>query len=236
MSRRGAFALVFVAAFAGSASADELAPVDEEDEEEPRLIETPARPEGDGDGIPDVRKDHYKQFAFGLQIPIGMRLIKPWNADDYCGKRGEDGAINAAVCVARTPQTFDFELAYGVKRNLEVLLELRVGLERDFAATATDTDGGPRLFHFAPGVKFYFSDAGVSKLFSTAQLAFDFTGYDDASGDGRGVDFMIRNVNGLQFDFHPSYGLYVFVGEELGFRRWLAFGIEAGIGIQGRYP
>jgi len=254
MSHRGAIALVIVGAFAGQAFADDDVEdvQDAEDAEdgedgedgeevedvddEPRLIEPAGKGAPDPDDDAPVRKDHYHQFAFGLQIPIGMRAIKPYDAEDYCGQRGEDGAVNAPVCVSRNPQTFDFELAYGVKANLEVMLELRVGLERDFATTATDPDGGPRLFHFAPGVKFYFSDAGVSKLFSTAQLALDFTGYDDASGEGRGVDVVLRNVNGLQLDFHPSYGLYVFVGEELGFRRWLMFGIEAGIGIQGRYP
>jgi len=237
---------VFVGAVAGRASADDggFAPADDGDDgdaagdvesegaSEPRLITAPSADDPAG----EVRKDHVHQFGLGLQIPIGARAIKPWDETDYCGKRGTDGAANAPVCVSRNPQTFDFELAYGVKRNVEVLMELRVGLERDFAPTSTSSASGPRLFHWAPGVKVYFSDAGVSKLFSTAQIAFDFTGYDDASGDGRGVDFVLRNVNGLQLDFHPSYGLYAFVGEELGFRRWLLFGIEAGIGIQGRYP
>lgn len=238
MLHRGAFALVIVGALARLALADEVAPVEEEPEEEegaePRFI-GPVTPHEEDKG-PAAAKDHAHQFGFGLQIPIGMRVIKPYDAEDFCGERGEDGAVNAAVCVSRNPQTFDFEFAYGVKKNLELLLELRVGLERDFSPTTTSMESGPRLFHMAPGAKFYFSDAGVSKLFSTAQIAFDFTGYDDAGGDGRGVDFVLRNVNGLQLDFHPSYGLYVFVGEELGFRRWLMFGVEAGIGIQGRYP
>ncbi len=186
------------------------------------------------DELAPAAKDHYKQFGVALQIPIGARVIKPYEDSDYCGERGEDEP-NAPICVGRTPQSFDLELSYGIKRNLELMMELRLGIERDFGATASESSG-PRLFHWAPGVKFYFSDSGTAKLFSTVQLAFDFTGYEDAAGDGRGVDFVLRNVNGLQLDLHPSYGLYVFVGEELAFRRWLRFGIEAGIGIQGRYP
>ena len=188
----------------------------------------------DGEIAPP-KKDHHQQFAVGLQIPIGYRAIKTWKEEDFCGTRGTDGAQNAPGCIERRPFGLDFELAYGVKKNLEVMMEIRIGLERDFAATAADSDG-PRLFHVAPGAKFYFSDAGVSKLFSTVQLAFDFTGYDDAAGDSRGVEFLARNVNGLQLDLNPSYGLYAFIGEEIGFRRWLLFGVEAGIGIQGRYP
>jgi hypothetical protein len=37
-------------------------------------------------------------------------------------------------------------------------------------------------------------------------------------------------------DLHHAYGFYVFVGETLTFKRWLMGDLEAGIGIQGRYP
>jgi hypothetical protein len=214
MSHRGALALLIVTSVAGVAG---VAHADDADGE-----------------LAPAPKDHLHQIGVALQIPIGYRVIKPYEDNDYCGERGTDEP-NAPICVGRAPQSFDLELAYGIKRNLELMLELRIGIERDFPATFNDSDG-PRLFHLAPGVKVYFSDSGTAKLFSTAQLAFDFTGYEDAAGDGRGVDFVLRNVNGLQLDLHPSYGLYLFIGEELAFKRWLMFGIEAGIGIQGRYP
>ena len=33
----------------------------------------------------------------------------------------------------------------------------------------------------------------------------DFAGYDDTSGEGRGTDFGIRNMNGLWFDIKDNY-------------------------------
>jgi len=206
---------------------------DEDDGSEPKLIVVDAPSSGGDD---DVRfKDHWHQFGVSLQIPFGLRVIKPYDTGEYCGESGENEMQNAEVCVGRTPQSFDFAFAYGLKKNLEVLLELRLGIERDFG-TRIGAGGGPRLFHWSPGVKFYFSDSGTAKLFSTAQLAFDHTGYDDSSGDARGLDVALRNVNGLQLDLHQSYGVYFFVGAELAFRRWLMLAVEAGIGIQGRYP
>lgn len=140
------------------------------------------------------------------------------------------------MCIGRVPASVELVFAYGVRPNLEVLLELRVGLERDFGPTQATTDDGPRMFRWSPGVKFYFSDAGTSKLFSSVQLAFDHTGYEEPGEGGRPTEIVLRNVNGLQLDLHPSYGVYVFVAEELAFRRWLSAAGELGIGIQGRYP
>jgi len=236
MSRRGAAALVPVLLLLGSpawADGEEDSSGGPGETDEPRLITPEDRPpEPDrSDPDADAPKDHHKQIGVSLQIPVGFRAIAPYDGE-YCGDRGENENSNAEVCVGRNPASLDFEIAYGVKPNLELFLELRLGIERDFGETIATTSDGPRLFHWSPGVKFYFSEAKISKLFSTAQIAFDHTGY----GGQPGTDFIIRNVNGLQFDLHPSYGLYLFVGEEVAFRRWFWVGIEAGIGIQGRYP
>jgi len=225
MSPRGASAVLSILLLAPA-----VARAQETDEEgsEPKLV-TPTAP-SEPDTEPEVMKDHRHQFGLALQIPVGIRVVAPYDGE-YCGQRGENESANAEVCVGRAPQTLDFVLAYGVKANLEVMLELRVGVERDFGMNPTSD--GPRLFHWSPGVKFYFSEARVSKLFSTAQLAFDHTGYDNSDV---GTEIVLRNVNGLQLDLHPSYGLYFVLGEEIAFRRWLEVGVEAGLGIQGRYP
>ena len=232
MSRPGVAVIVMLGILASNAYAD-----DEPDAaDEPKLIgggATDAPVPGDPAVTPTPEiKDHFHQFGLALQVPIGVRVIAPFDSGDtYCGDKGQNGNANAEVCVGRQPQTFDFEAAFGVKRNLEVMLELRIGLERDFdpqGATMT----GHRLFQWSPGVKFYFSQAKTSKLFSTAQLAFDHTGYDGEAG----TDFFLRNVNGLQFDLDQSYGVYFFFGEEFAFRRWLSLAVEGGVGFQGRYP
>ena len=43
------------------------------------------------------------------------------------------------------PFSLDFELAYGIKSNLELLLELKLGLERDFGTTSTTSNSGITL-------------------------------------------------------------------------------------------
>ncbi len=258
MSTRGAAAILaqsVVLALAGALTAPPAALAQPDDLDEASSDDDPDDDDGDGDGEPRlitaadrapvpaepdaaalVFKDHHRQFAVGLQFPLGLRVIKPYD-EDYCGQTDEnEGTGNAKACIGRVPASLEFVFAYGIGQNLELLLEVRLGLERDFGPTVATTDDGPRMFRWSPGVKFYFSDAGTSKLFSSMQLAFDHTSYQEPGQGGRPTDFVLRNVNGLQLDLHPSYGVYVFVAEELAFRRWIWAAGEFGIGIQGRYP
>lgn len=177
-----------------------------------------------------AREGHYHQLGLGLQLAVGMRAINPYDSI-YCGSVGDNGSSNQAYCLARVPMTLDFELSYGVKPAIEALLEIRIGVERDFGASASAMDG-PRVHQFAPGARFFFSESGRSKFFSTAQLVLDTTDYTNASG----TDLGLRNLNGFWFDVQKSYGVYVFFGEEIGFERWLSASLEAGLGIQGRLP
>lgn len=183
----------------------------------------------------EVRRGHKGQVGLAAQLVTGSRVIKTWDDTDYCGDRGESSTGNAAVCFARVPFTLDLTASYGLTPKIELMFEIRLGLERDFGATQT-SGNGPRLRHYAPGARFYFDDSGVMKFFSTAQVALDATGYEDAAGDSRGLDVALRNANGILLDFHDAYGAYAFFGEELAFKRWLEVGIEVGVGIQGRYP
>jgi len=209
--------------------------------DEPSPPAPPSSDDGDNPGLiaPLHKKDegpppgHLHQFGLGLQLAVGMRAINPYH-DTYCGTVGDNGNANQAYCMSRVPMTFDFELTYGVEPALEALLEVRLGVERDFGATA-GTDG-PRVVQLAPGARFFFADSGRAKFFSTAQAVFDFSAYKEASGDDRGFDLGVRNVNGFWFDFKRALGAYVFFGEEIGFKRWLSATLEAGIGVQGRYP
>ena len=101
-------------------------------------------------------------------------------------------------------------------------------------ANVLDADG-PRMFHVSPGVRFFFNDSKMMKLFTTAQAVFDFAGYEDNVGMSRGADLGVRNLSGLWFDLDSAYGIYAYVGETATFGRWLRFELEAGLGIQGRY-
>lgn len=188
-----------------------------------------------GEAVGSTRLGHRRQFGLAAQFVTGSRFIKTWDDEDYCGERGESATGNAAYCTVRVPTSLDLTVSYGVTSKIEVMFEMRLGLERDFGASQT-SGKGPRLRHYAPGVRFYFDDSGVAKLFSTAQVALDTTGYEDAAGESRGVDFALRNANGIFVDFHDAYGAYAFFAEELEFRRWIEVGVEVGVGIQGRYP
>jgi hypothetical protein len=229
---RLAAAVVLVGMAAGTAVADEPQP-------------SPADAGDDGDNpglITPIKKEpkepppagHEGQFGLGLQLAVGMRAINPYQESTFCGTVGDNGNMNQAYCLARTPMTLDFELTYGARPNLEALLEVRIGVESDFGQAPGAS--GPNVHQFAPGARFFFSESGRSKFFSTAQLVFDTSGYKESGGGDRGFDLGVRNINGFMFDFKRSYGAYIFFGEELGFKRWLSASLEAGIGFQGRYP
>jgi hypothetical protein len=215
-------ALVLVAAWAGGAAADDGA--------EPKLIpaKTAAKP------ADHLGMSHKGQIEASLRLALGLRALVPYN-DEFCGQTDTDASNGqAAVCTGRAPFSVDFELGYGAGRKVDLVLEVRVGLESDFGARAGDPSG-THIFHLSPGGRFFFSDSGKAKLFTTAQAVLDFSGYKDAAGGGLGTDVGLRNLNGLWFDLDRAYGFYAFVGETATFARWLRFELEGGIGIQGRY-
>ena len=223
----------------GVARADRIAPADGEGGEsgapapdgEPRLYTTePVAP-------PEIgQRSHKGQLGLAVSLLTGGRFIKTYD-QEYCGARDDNGSTsgNSAVCIGRIPFAFDLSVSYGLTAKIELLFDLRLGVERDFGGSVSDSDG-PRLRHYAPGVKFYFDDRGLMKFFSTAQLAIDSTGYTSPSGSELGTDVSIRNANGLLLDFHDAYGAYLFFAEDVAFRRWISVGIEFGAGFQGRYP
>jgi hypothetical protein len=179
--------------------------------------------------------DHRRQFGLSARFAFRMRGIATYDDVDYCGERSSDtGSGFAAVCIGRAPMSLDLEASYGIARRKELLLELRLGLERDFGLFPGDD--GPRQLMIAPGARFFFSEARTAKLFTTLQGVLDFSGYDKPNGESRGVDYGFRNVSGLWFDLHHAYGFYVFIAETLTFQRWLAGELELGVGFQGRYP
>ena len=178
---------------------------------------------------------HHEQFQLSARFSFGLRGIATYD-DTYCGDIDTSRPSGfAKVCTGRAPLALDLELGYGIKRAIDLIVELRIGLEQDFGATQT-SDDGPRPFHLSPGARFFFSEGARSKLFTTAQLVIDFTGYEDPAGKALGTDFGVRNMSGVWIDLARSYGFYVYAGSTATFARWLRFELEAGIGFQGRYP
>jgi hypothetical protein len=183
-----------------------------------------------------VSYSHQGQLQASLRLALGMRAIVPYNKSDYCGATDSSTSSgNAPVCTSRAPFSMDLEVGYGVAKRIDLIAELRLGLESDFGSNAVATVAGPRMFHLAPGARFFFSDAKTTKLFTTAQLVLDFAGYKDSSGAGRGADVGARNMNGLWLDLDRAYGIYAYIAETATFSRWVRFELEAGVGFSGRY-
>ena len=172
---------------------------------------------------------HKGQLGVSARFSLGARGIVTYDNNVYCGKTDPEAEFGfASVCTGRTPLALDLELSYGVKATIELVLELRLGIESDFG-TAPGASG-PRPFFLAPGARFFFSEAARAKFFVQPEVVLDFAGY------SQGNDFGVRGIEGLWIDLHRAYGLYFYVGETLEFSRWLSASFEAGVGFQGRYP
>ena len=240
MRAHGLVVALVIATGVSSARADGgLAPAKDPDGSSP----SPAAGSGDATTpLPPLRDpskgpfEHKGQFGVSLRLAEGLRGIATYHNGDYCGATSTDETNGlAAVCLSRSPIALELEMAYGAGRHLDVLLEMKLGLESDFGATPNATSG-PHTVFLSPGLRYFFAEGRNSKLFTTAQAVFDFTDYTDQNGNSRGTDFGVRNLNGLWFDLHRAYGFYVFAGETLSVVRWLDLDLEIGVGLQARYP
>lgn len=179
---------------------------------------------------------HKGQLGISARLALGYRFLAPHDGNmSYCGTADANERSGfASVCTGRAPIGLDLEAAYGVAQHIEILLEMRLGLERDFGANPMATDG-PHPFHLAPGARFFFSEAKHTKLFVQPMLLLDLAGYKSGTGD-RGTEIGVRGLEGYWIDLHKTYGFYVFVGETAGFTPWLVAEFQGGVGLQGRYP
>ena len=202
------------------------------DGDKAKLIAPPASPEP---AVAPTRIEHTGQFGISLRLAAGLRAIAPYDKSVYCGKTDSSASTGyAPVCVGRSPFALDLEASYGLRARLDAFLEIRLGIETDFGSAPAAMDG-PHIVHISPGIRVFFSEAKRSKLFSTAQLVLDFSGYKEPGGLARSSDFGVRNLNGVWFELDKSYAVYGYVGETLTFVRWLGFELEGGLGFQARY-
>jgi hypothetical protein len=200
----------------------------QEESEDPDKPGASAAQDTDGEEEDEPAFTHKGQVELHLQGVMGYRSILTYD-EEFCGDLKDNGE-NRSTCYGRSPFGFDVGLGYGVLSMLEVFLEMRLGVERDIGLSPNMD--GPRMVALAPGVKAYLGRIGEMAFFSTLQFPIDFTSFDQVDKN----DFGVRNVNGLQLDLHRTFGIYVMFGEEVSWRRWLRFEIEAGLGIQARFP
>jgi hypothetical protein len=165
-------------------------------------------------------RDKRKHLAATVQLGSAWRAIFPFD-EEYCG---EDDAAKA-YCSGRAPVVLGLALEYGLTRNLEALIGIDVGLERDFGVDPND-DEGPRVFALSPGLKLYLTELGPGDLASTAELLIDSTSYDQADESDLGV----RNRSTWEIPISKNFWAQLYLGETASWKRWFRFQVDFGLG------
>ncbi|MDB4980032.1 MAG: hypothetical protein JWM82_784, partial [Myxococcales bacterium] len=172
---------------------------------------------------------HKYQFGLSVLPGTGYRAIFPYQKNNqaaiFCGQK--DGQTDKSICTQRLPVFLDVQPSFGFANHWDVLVDLRFGLEQDFTQT--------REFAVAPGVRYWVDPEEDAKFFATIQMAYDTT-KQLPNTQVTNNDFGIRNSNGFMFEIMRNFGVYAQFGETIGFRRWLRFEIDAGLGVQARLP
>jgi hypothetical protein len=213
---------VLVAAPARAAAAPDQAPAADASEAahppSPPVSAERARP--DFPPLAHRSLSHESQFGIAVLGGSGFRALVPYQEETYCGK------LNERVCSARLPAFLDLQPSFGLSVQWDLLVDLRFGLEADFART--------HQFAVAPGFRYWIDPQSRLKFFATLQIAFDTTEQHNPALTG--FDLAFHNSNGLMFEVMRDLGFYVQLGDTIGFVRWLRFEIDLGVGVQARFP
>jgi len=170
-----------------------------------------------------VRLDHRHQTGLSLMPGIGYRIIVPYKDNVDCFDSSD---ASKRVCTNGVPFFLDFQLSFGVTTRLDLIADIRFGVVKDISSS--------RQFAIAPGVRVWLDPDINLKFYTTAQALWDGTDYPPGSVPSN--DFGLRNSNGLMYDMIRNVGLYVQFGESIGFRRWFRIELDAGLGVQVRFP
>lgn len=169
--------------------------------------------------------NHERQTGLGLMPGLGYRVIAPYRDHQVCGD--SSGDASKRVCTSAVPAFLDLQLSFGITHRLDLLLDMRFGLAHDPATVSS------HQFALAPGLRIWLDEDVALKFYTTAQLLYDSTDY---SGVVASNDFGVRNANGLMYDLIRNVGFYLQFGESFGFRRWFRIELDAGLGVQVRFP
>lgn len=169
---------------------------------------------------------HTRQVGLSVMPGIGYRVIARYNDRQFCLDRSEDDS--KWVCTNEVPFFLDLSASYGLSEGLDLLADVRLGLGKDQAS------GVGRQFAIAPGVRLWLDRGKRMKFYTTVQVAFDHTkqGQDRV----RDSDWGLRNANGFMYDAIRNLGFFVQVGETIGVVRWFRIEVDAGVGVQVRFP
>jgi hypothetical protein len=164
--------------------------------------------------------NHHLQFGLAILPGSGYRGIFPYQENVPCGVAGK------RVCTSAVPFFLDVQPSFGFTPRWDALVDLRFGIATDFTQT--------RQFAVAPGVRYWVDAEYHTKFFATLQVALDTTTQHNPQIKNNDIAF--RNSNGFMFEVMRNFGIYLQFGETIGFRRWLRFEIDGGVGVQARIP
>jgi|GEM_PF-1770865 len=168
---------------------------------------------------------HEMQFGLAVMPGDGYRVVIPYTRDlTDCGDHAQMGAH---VCGSRAPLFLDLQPSFGIEQSWDILVDLRLGLEKDFNTF--------RPFFVMPGFRYWLESETHVKFFTTLQFMYDGTDQQPTTKHKRS-DFGFRNSNGLMIEVMRNLGIYFQVGETLGFVRWFSITVDGGIGVQARIP
>jgi hypothetical protein len=168
--------------------------------------------------------DHYHQTGLALMPGLGYRVIVPYSDNKTCGD--SSGDASKRVCTSAVPFFLDLQLSFGVSHRIDLMADFRFGIGKDPASKT-------HQFALAPGIRFWLDQDVALKFYTTAQLLYDSTDYHHVVASN---DFGVRNANGLMYDVIRNVGFYFQFGESFGFRRWFRIELDAGLGVQVRFP
>lgn len=168
---------------------------------------------------------HDMQFGLAVMPGDGYRVVVPYTRDvTDCGDHAQMGAH---FCGNRAPMFLDVQPSFGIEQSWDILVDLRLGLEKDFNTF--------RPFFVMPGFRYWLESETHVKFFTTMQFVYDGTEQQPTTKHTRS-DFGFRNSNGLMIEVMRNLGVYFQFGETLGFVRWFSLTVDGGIGVQARMP
>ena len=194
---------------------------------EPAAVAVPSRSTVSGPArYRPLDVDHSGQVGLAVMPGMGYRVLARYNDRQFCLDHSQDDS--KWVCTRDAPLFLDLALSYGLGSRVDLMTEVRLGLARDRVL------GVGRQFALFPGVRFWLDRNQRVKFYTTVQAVIDHT--EQGQDRVRDTDFGLRNANGLMYDPIRNLGFFVQIGETLGFVRWFRIEVDAGLGVQVRFP